>query len=270
MQNTGVTRSKTPPQTPSTAGRGSRQRSARGASVVGRSKTASEASPKSSTGRAARLRNARAAAGYRSATAAAQAFGWNHNTYASNENGNAAYSFARAKLYAAAFGVRPEWLYDGENPGADPNVTPVHERPRPELVPIIGRVGADAEGAVLFATGQEVGDLVPIPPGGSHKAVALRIVGHSMRGLADDGGLIYFEDQRTPPSPDMLGQIVVVETDGDEVLVKRLLRGSSVGRFDLESIAGPTRHDCRLRWAAHITAIIPPYQARRIIRSGGI
>ena len=223
-----------------------------------------------SSARAKRLRSARSAAGHRTAAAAAEAHGWNHNTYFANENGNAPFSFTKAKLYGDAFGVRPEWLYDGENAGADPNFVPFHQRPPPELVPVIGRVGADAEGAVLFATGQEVGDLVPIPPGGSHKAVALRIVGHSMRGLADDGGLIYFEDQRTPPSPDMLGQIVVVETDGDEVLVKRLLRGSKAGRFDLESIAGPTRHDCRLRWAAHITAIIPPYQARRIIRAGGL
>jgi hypothetical protein len=96
--------------------------------------------------------------------------------------------------------------------------------------------------------------------------VALRVVGHSMRGVADDGALIYFEDQRTPPTPDMLGHVVVVETDTDEVLVKRLLRGSRPGVFDLESIAGPTRSDARLRWAAHITAIIPPFQARRVIR----
>ena len=66
----------------------------------------------------------------------------------------------------------------------------------------------------------------------------------------------------------MLGQVVVVETETDEVLVKRLLRGSEPGRFDLESIAGPTRHDAKLRWAAHITAIIPPYQARRILIRG--
>ena len=90
-----------------------------------------------------------------------------------------------------------------------------------------------------------------------------------MRGLADDGALIYFEDQRTPPTPDMLGQIVVVETDTEEVLVKRLLKGSCSGRFDLESIDGATRHDARLRWAAHITAIVPPFQARRILIRGG-
>ena len=87
-----------------------------------------------------------------------------------------------------------------------------------------------------------------------------------MRGVADDGALIYFEDQRTSPTSDMLGHVVVVETETDEVLVKRLLRGSRHGLFDLESIAGPTRQDARLRWAAHITAIIPPFQARRVIR----
>ena len=90
-----------------------------------------------------------------------------------------------------------------------------------------------------------------------------------MRGVADDGALIYFEDQRTPPTPDMLGHVVVVEVDTDEILVKRLLRGSAPHTYDLESLAGPTRHDARLRWAAHITAIIPPYQARKVIRLAG-
>ena len=205
-----------------------------------------------------RLRQARTARGFETAAAAADAFGWNRNTYGSNENGNAPFSYRRAKDYAQAFGVRPEWLYDAA--GA------MLATAEAGFVPIIGRVGANPEGLVLFATGQEPGDLAPIPPGGTDKAVALLVVGHSMRGVADDGALIYFEDQRSAPAPDMLGHVVVVETDTDEVLVKRLLRGSRSGRFDLESIAGPTRQDARLRWAAHITAIIPPYQARRIIR----
>jgi len=216
--------------------------------------------------RARRLRDARIGAGHDSARAAAKAFGWNINSYASNENGNAPFSYSAAKKYAAAFGVTAEWLYDGKG-APETDAASLPREPTPVLVPVIGRVGADPEGAVLFATGQGTGDLVPLPPGGSEKAVALRIAGHSMRGLADDGGLIYFEDQRTPPTPDMLGQVVVVETDTDEVLVKRLLRGSGRGRYDLESISGPTRHDCRLRWAAHITAIIPPHQARKILRA---
>src|SRR6201991_885355 len=215
-------------------------------------------SPSGMDGRAQRLRQARQDKGFETAAAAADAFGWNRNTYASNENGNAPFSYRRAKEYAAAFGVSPEWLYDAAGPmraaGAE------------GLVPVIGRVGANPEGTVLFAYGQDPAELAPIPPGGTDKARALRVVGHSMRGLADDGALIYFEDQKTAPSPDMLGHVVVVELDTEEVLVKRLLRGSRTGLYDLESIAGPTRQDARLRWAAHITAIIPPFQARRVIR----
>ena len=205
-----------------------------------------------------RLRQARLAKGFDTAAAAADAFGWNRNTYGSNENGNAPFSYRKAKEYAAAFGVRPEWLYDAAGP-----MLPVNAA---GYVPVIGRVGANPEGLVLFATGQEPGDLAPVPPGGTEDARALLVVGHSMRGLADDGALIYFEDQKTAPSADMLGHVVVVELDTEEVLVKRLLRGSRAGLYDLESIAGPTRRDARLRWAAHITAIIPPFQARRVIR----
>ena len=212
-------------------------------------------------GRSERLREARLARGFETAAAAADAFGWNRNTYASNENGNAPFSYRKAKDYAVAFGVRPEWLYDAAGP-----MRPMIE---PGYVPVVGMVGANPDGVVLFALGQEPTDLAPIPPGGTEKAAALRVAGHSMRGVADDGALIYFEDQRTPPTPDMLGHVVVVETDTDEVLVKRLLRGSRPGLFDLESVAGPTRQDAHLRWAAHITAIIPPFQARRIIRGAG-
>jgi transcriptional regulator with XRE-family HTH domain len=215
--------------------------------------------PPASDGRAARLRQARLDRGFETAAAAADAFGWNRNTYASNENGNAPFSYRRAKEYAAAFGVGADWLYDASGPAASGGDASGY-------VPVIGRVGANPEGAVLFATGQDPAELAPIPPGGTEQARALKVVGHSMRGVADDGALIYFEDQRTAPTPDMLGQVVVVETDADEVLVKRLLRGSRPGLYDLESVAGPTRHDARLRWAAHITAIIPPFQARRIIR----
>jgi hypothetical protein len=218
------------------------------------------------------LKEAREACGYRTAKAAVDAFGWNVNTYGSNENGNAPFSFAKAKVYGAAFGVNALWLYDGTLPKRGQGPRAAASAPPStgmRMVPVIGRVGADPDGAVLFATGQAGADLVPIPPGGTPKAVALLIVGHSMPGLADDGGLIYFEDQRSPPTPDMLGHVVVVETDREEVLVKRLLRGSKANRYDLESLAGPTRRDCKIRWAAHITAIIPPHQARRILRMGG-
>jgi transcriptional regulator with XRE-family HTH domain len=137
------------------------------------------------------------------------------------------------------------------------------------MVPIIGRVGADAEGTVVYITGQASYDTTPIPPGGTSDSVALEVVGSSMRAIAEDGGLIYFENQHNPPTPDMLGYVVIVETEDGRVLVKRLLRGSKPGHYDLESQIGPTITDVRLRWAAEPTAIIPPKQARRIIRRAG-
>jgi hypothetical protein len=207
-----------------------------------------------------RLRQARIAAGFERASDAAARFGWNDNTYKSNENGNAPFSFRKAREYAEAFGVRAEWLYDATGamlPGAEP------------MVRIIGRVGADAEGVVIQSSGQEGYDMVPLPPGGAADAVALEVVGHSMRAIAEDGSLIYFEDQRNPPTPDMVGYYCIVETEDGRVLFKRLLRGSRPDLYMLESQAGPPIEDVRLRWAAEPTAIIPPKQARRIIRRAG-
>lgn len=134
------------------------------------------------------------------------------------------------------------------------------------LSQIVGRVGADPGGRVLYGESDQPTDFAPIPPGGSTRSVALEVSGHSMRGIADDGALIYYEDRRDPPGDDMLGQVVVVGLDTGEVLVKRLLRGSRKGLFDLESLVGETRRDATVDWAAHITAIVPPWKARQIIR----
>lgn len=136
-------------------------------------------------------------------------------------------------------------------------------------VRIIGRVGADTEGTVIQSTGQEAYDLAPVPPGGSRDSVALEVVGHSMRAIAEDGALIYFEDQRNPPTPDMLGYYVIAELEDGRVLFKRLLRGSRPDVYMLESQIGPPIEDVRIRWAAEPTAIIPPKQARRVIRRAG-
>ena len=152
---------------------------------------------------------------------------------------------------ARVLGTTPAWLVGGTEE---------------DRVRVIGLIGADAGGEILYADGQAGWDTVPRPPGGTSKTVALELKGRSMRTFADDGSLIYFEDQHTPPTPDMLGEVCVVETDDDRVLLKRLQRGSGPGLYDLESINGPTIRDAVIRWAAEPTAIIPPKQARRIIR----
>ncbi|MCC4295826.1 peptidase S24 [Brevundimonas aurantiaca] len=211
-----------------------------------------------------RLRKARIAAGFATQADAVRRFSWNPNTYKSNENGNAPFSFDQAQTYAKAYKVRAEWLYSGKGAMRSD-----------EGVPIIGKVGADPEGRIIRTLGQGSPDMAPLPTGGTSNSVALEVDGHSMHTFAEDGALVYFEDQKHPPTEDMIGEIVVVQVarDGDEandedVLIKRLQRGSAEGLYNLESILGPTIRDVRIRWAAEIIQITPPRQARRLLRRG--
>lgn len=138
-----------------------------------------------------------------------------------------------------------------------------------DMVRIIGRVGADASGVVFLSHADVTYDLAPLPPGGTSRTVALEVNGSSMPMLAEDGSLIYFEDQKPEPTPDLIGEVCAVETEDGRILVKRLKRGSEPGLYDLESVVGATIKDVRLRWAAEITAYVPPRQARRVIVRAG-
>lgn len=150
------------------------------------------------------------------------------------------------------------WLLDGAGP----------EDASDRLVPIIGYVGADTDGTVLMAAGQGAGEFVAIQPGADPASSALGVRGHALKGFADDNGLIFF-GERAKPSRELLGHVVVVETGDGRTLVKRLLKGSHPGVYDLESIVGPTLEDVEIRWAALVTAIVPPAQAKKIIVRNG-
>jgi transcriptional regulator with XRE-family HTH domain len=136
------------------------------------------------------------------------------------------------------------------------------------MIPIVGRVGADPSGTILYAEGQGTGDMALIPPGADSSCVAVEVAGHSMGLRAPDGSLIFYADRRDPPQEDMLGHLVIVGLPSGEVLLKRMLRGAEPGRFDLESVMGNIRQNERVEWAAHIMSIVPPYQAQKIIRRG--
>lgn len=206
-----------------------------------------------------RLRKARKVAGYPTATAFAEAVGVSRDTYLQHENGNRAFDASSASTYARRLKTTPEFLlYDRKVPVRD------------DVREIVGYAGADPEGTILFGHGQGTGDYAPVPPNGSPTAQAIEIRGHSMPFFAENGTLVWFDDQKTKPDPEMLGHVVVVQLDTDEVLIKRLLRGSEKGLYDLESIAGPTRRDVRPVWVARIINIIPPLEARRIIQRGGM
>lgn len=205
-----------------------------------------------------RLRWAREKAGFTSIRSAANFHHWPENTYKAREQGERGMKPEVVEEYAKAFSVSLEWMVTGKG---DPKPKP------PPVVPVIGYVGADPSGRVLFTEGQNPNEWADMPAGGSPDTVALFVNGHSMKGDVDHGSLIYFERQASPPTPDMIGQLVIVETEDGEVLVKRLYRGSEPKRYDLESTNAPKRENVRLRWAAHPIAIVPPFHARRILRT---
>lgn len=128
---------------------------------------------------------------------------------------------------------------------------------------IVGRAGAATDGRVIFAEGQEGLGEVEIPEGATEESVALEIEGYS-QGFIADGCLIFYTEVHSAPTDDMLGTIVVVGTEDGEVLLKRLLRGSKPGLYDLESINGPMMKDRRVVWAAHVDSLVPPWRAKRL------
>lgn len=62
-----------------------------------------------------RLRQARKGAGFRTATAAVQQFGFRATKYRAHENGQNGFGAEDAKICAEAFGVRTAWLLRGDN-----------------------------------------------------------------------------------------------------------------------------------------------------------
>jgi transcriptional regulator with XRE-family HTH domain len=135
-------------------------------------------------------------------------------------------------------------------------------------VEIVGLVGADTEGQRVYGAGHGQLGWVERIPGANDNTVAVIVRGNSMRPYAEDGGIIYYDDRRDPPSNDMLGEVLIIGLDDDRVLLKRMLRPTTgkAGHFDLESFNGDQMPDQRVLWAAYVAAVIPPRQAKKIIK----
>lgn len=88
---------------------------------------------------ASRLKEARIAAGFDSASAAANAMGVGTSTYVQHENGGRGIPAGRALQYGRFFRVRPEWLLYGRGekdvPAWEPQLT---------MLPVLARIQAGA------------------------------------------------------------------------------------------------------------------------------
>jgi SOS-response transcriptional repressor LexA len=196
-----------------------------------------------------------------SASAASKAAGLSEDAIrnmrrAAEREGRAGASSRTLQALAGVLKTSAGWLLEGVGPeeeGSEPGA------------PLIGRVGANAASTVIYSTGDPTGYTVPALPW-APGAVAVEVVGDSCGEIYPDGSLLWFDQQDTPPSADMIGEIVVAETEEGQVLVKRLERGEKRGLYDLKSVVGETLRGQRLKWAARILASVKPPVSRRIIR----
>ncbi len=197
--------------------------------------------------RADRLRQARIGAGVKSAADAVRQFKFQPNSYPAHENGNASFSFAKAQEYAVAYGVNAEWLYSGRGEADDGHTS--------ESVPVVGYVSAGAELA-LYDQGQGPFDYVSPPRDSKPTTVAAAVRGSSLGPLLDEA-IIFYDDVRSPVTPDLHGKMCVVGLEDGRVVVKQLMPGDS-GRFHLISNSSePPLFNEMVAWAAKVTDIRP-------------
>lgn len=133
------------------------------------------------------------------------------------------------------------------------------------LVPIVGKAGAGPDGTVLFATGDGNFGEIPAPANSTASTEALEVQGDSMRGIANDGWIITYDDKRAPGDEHM-GEPCVCWLENDRVLVKTPYPSREVGLFHLESANAATMRDVPVRYMALVTNIIPRKSAEKWVR----
>lgn len=179
---------------------------------------------------------------------AAAAMGMSLGGYRKLEYGERRLKLEQIRAAASAFGVQSSDIVD----------------PKTTTLNIMGRVGASTDGEIIQETDHGPFAQIEAPIGASGDEAVVEVSGHSMGIYAPDGSLILYDSRHTPPHEDMLGEVCVVGLPDGRALVKRLLRGSRRGLFDLESLVGDTLRDQRVEWAAVVQIVVHPRHARRL------
>jgi phage repressor protein C with HTH and peptisase S24 domain len=211
------------------------------------------------TTRGERLRIAREKF-FKSARVAAKALGMPVSTYGAHERaedpGGRDYGPDEAKRYGRRFRVTPEWLLTGRKVGPTDGTDDFPpEAPTAPKVPVAGYVGAGAE-AHFYAVAQGDLDEVGAPEGSTKETVAVEIRGDSL-GTFFDRWLVFYDDVRSPITPDLIGKLCVVGLDDGRVLIKKLQRSRVHGLFNLVSQNDPPIVDATIEWAARVKSMTP-------------
>lgn len=201
---------------------------------------------------AKRLKQARKDAGYDSTRAAAEAYGWTHNTYKSHENGIRGVPLGTLQQYARAYRKSLTWLLTGRGAAAlNGKLT----------APVVGYVGAGE--VVLPIDDYPIGqgfEHVDLPEGVfGEDIVAVRIRGDSMRPLRN-GWLIFYRRSQDGVPDECVNELCVCQVADGPCLVKEIRRGSKPGLYHLVSWTHGVDilEDQRLDWAGLVLSVKRP------------
>lgn len=122
-------------------------------------------------------------------------------------------------------------------------------------VPVVGYVAAGAE-AHYYADGDGGLGQVEAPPGARPSTVAVEIRGESL-GALFDGWLAFYDETRTPVTPDLIGELCVVGLPDGRVLIKRLKPTPDPARFHLLANTEAPLLDQEVTWAARVLTMRP-------------
>lgn len=140
------------------------------------------------------------------------------------------------------------WLLEGE--GDEESEESEVER----AIRVVGYVGAGAE-AHFYAVAQGDLDQVTAPDGSTPNTVAVEIRGDSLGSLFDRW-LVFYDDVRSPVTPDLIGKLCIVGLPDDRILIKKLRRARE-GRYDLLSEREPPILAAAVDWAAKVKIMVP-------------
>jgi len=173
------------------------------------------------------------------------------------ESGDRNLSVKNLNLISSALGVLPQDLLLTKDSSKRTNV-----------VAVMGRIGAGAE--ILPELEQlppeglfEIETPFPIPA----DAIAFEVEGESMWPRYDPGDIIICWRQGVNIE-EVLGWEAAVKIDTGQRYLKRILRGSSKGTFDLESHNAPPIRGVRIEWIAAVQSVIRSGQWRKLSAAG--
>ena len=76
-------------------------------------------------------------------------------------------------------------------------------------------------------------------------------------GAIEDGWLLYYEDNETPPRPEINGKLCIVKLADGRILTRKVWRAWLPNRWDLETVNGEQMINQYLDWAEPVTLIMP-------------